>query len=94
MANIAVKICKRDKHLTNIEYIWLSFHGVGGPKLRKWYGAPGLDKEDDSIMEEVDTSSGNLLELSNKNILFHLWTKRFALFFETQKKMKLGMQFW
>ncbi|KAI3716376.1 hypothetical protein L6452_23669 [Arctium lappa] len=29
----------------------------GGPKLRKWYGAPDLNTEDGSILEEVDESS-------------------------------------
>lgn len=29
----------------------------GGPKLRKWYGAPDLNTEDGSILEEADESS-------------------------------------
>ncbi|KAL4589289.1 hypothetical protein LXL04_002195 [Taraxacum kok-saghyz] len=29
----------------------------GGPKLRRWYGAPDLDTEDRSISEETDESS-------------------------------------
>nr|GEV13267.1 hypothetical protein [Tanacetum cinerariifolium] len=29
----------------------------GGPKLRKWYGAPGLNTEDESILEETNESS-------------------------------------
>lgn len=41
----------------------LVFHCVGGPKLRKWYGAPDPYAEDRSILEEADRSSGNLLEL-------------------------------
>ncbi|GKE05313.1 hypothetical protein Tco_1397331 [Tanacetum coccineum] len=28
----------------------------GGPKLRKWYGAPGLNTEDESILEETNES--------------------------------------
>lgn len=43
-----------------------SLDGVGGPKLRKWYGAPDLNTEDGSIFKEADESAGNLLELLKK----------------------------
>lgn len=36
---------------------------------KQWYDAPGLNKEDESIMEKVDKSSGSLLEQLNKYFL-------------------------
>ncbi|MFS8004507.1 hypothetical protein Hanom_Chr13g01226651 [Helianthus anomalus] len=33
------------------------FHSAGGPKLRKWYGAPDLYADDGSNLEEADKSS-------------------------------------
>ncbi|KAJ0488489.1 hypothetical protein HanHA300_Chr12g0433391 [Helianthus annuus] len=35
----------------------LVFHSAGGPKLRKWYGAPDLYADDGSNLEEADKSS-------------------------------------
>ena len=34
---------------------------LGGPKLRKWYGAPDLLPKDGSAVEEDDESSGILI---------------------------------
>lgn len=50
----------------------LIFHSVGGPKLRKWYGAPDPYAEDGSNLEEADKSSGNLPEILNSFFFFHL----------------------
>lgn len=34
---------------------------IGGPKLRKWYGAPDLLPKDGSVEEDEDEYQGNLV---------------------------------
>lgn len=48
---------------------------VGGPKLRKWYGAPDRLPKDGSILEEEDKYSGSLLQqlMNLRNIITPLY---------------------
>lgn len=49
---------------------------VGGPKLRKWYGAPDLLPKDGGL-ENEDESSGHM----NLYILWHFVTVKFVMNF-------------
>ena len=41
-------------------YCWLCCLILGGPKLRKWYGAPDLVSKDESALKDEDGFSGNV----------------------------------
>lgn len=42
---------------------WHRVSFAGGPKLRKWYGAPDLLPKDGGFLEEEDESPGKIIAI-------------------------------
>lgn len=73
--------------------VWLY---AGGPKLRKWYGAPDLLPKDGATEEDEDGYPGNsicnlLFIYDRAHFKFH--RRRLNSCLESQKMKKVEMQF-
>ena len=66
---------------------------LGGPKLRKWYGAPDLLPKDGSAVEEDNESSGILIPKLIGSLCKGL-ERISASPFDVQRWKKIGMLFW
>lgn len=61
---------------------------TGGPKLRKWYGAPDPMQEDGSELEELGASGLKLLPLVYNSGHDHINIHVFVVLISRQKKGK------
>lgn len=56
-------------HLGLVDFFFFHHHHIGGPKLRKWYGAPDPMQEDGSEVGE-DEASGLILHSTVQSISY------------------------